>query len=130
MIRRHPSSTRTDTLLPSTPLFRSLCAIAAAVLWWFLVGAKRYSRRGVSSKRIGHLGPGNPDDEREPLAKMRPAIAEAKGPIRRPPYIVQGRGPLYRVPWLLFPADAHPRPPGVLPPPRQAAPFPAPSPPP
>src|SRR3546814_14164654 len=78
-------------VLPLLPLrfwqLAGLCAIAAAVLWWFLVGAKRYSRRGFSSKRIGDLGPGNPDDEREPLAKMRAAIAEAKGTIRRSPGI-------------------------------------------
>src|SRR3546814_5920386 len=50
-------------VLPLLPLrfwqLAGLCAIAAAVLWWFLVGAKRYSRRGFSSKRIGDLGPGN-----------------------------------------------------------------------
>src|SRR3546814_1145097 len=112
MIRRPPRSTRTDTRVPYTTVFRAgvskpglrralavvvaivllllllwiaigvlpllplrfwqlagLCAIAAAVLWWFLVGAKRYSRRGLSSKRIGDLGPGNPDAEREPRSE-------------------------------------------------------------
>src|SRR3546814_14360824 len=82
-------------VLPLLPLrfwqLAGLCAIAAAVLWWFLVGAKRYSRRGFSSKRIGDLGPGNPDDEREPLAQMRAALAEAKGPVRSTPCIHIGR---------------------------------------
>ncbi|MCD9029082.1 type VI secretion system protein [Luteimonas sp. BDR2-5] len=97
-------------LLPLVPgrfwQLAGLCLIGFAVLWWFLVGAKRYSRRGFSNKRIGDLGPGNPDDEREPLARMRAAIAEAKGTIRRSPDIDKGRDPLYRVPWLLFLGDA------------------------
>ena len=83
-----------------------LCLVALAVLWWFAVGARRYSRRGFSKHRISDLGPGNPDDEREPLAKMRAAIAEAKGTILRSPDIEKGRDPLYRVPWLLFVGDA------------------------
>src|SRR3546814_1007939 len=118
-------------VLPLLPLrfwqLAGLCAIAAAVLWWFLVGAKRYSRRGFSSKRIGDLGPGNPDDEREPLAKMRAAIAEAKGTIRRSPDIDKGRDPLYRVPWLLFLGDADAGVPGVLSAAGKVSPFPAPS---
>src|SRR3546814_9530348 len=67
-----------------------LCAIAAAVLWWFLVGTKRYSRRGLSSKRIGDLGPGNQDDEREPLATMHSALRKSKGTIRRSPATTKG----------------------------------------
>src|SRR3546814_20012410 len=34
MIRRHPSSTRTDTLFPYTTLFRSLvCLVVALTIW-------------------------------------------------------------------------------------------------
>lgn len=103
-----------------------LCAIALAVLWWFLVGARRYSRRGFSSKRIGDLGPGNPEDERAPLARMRAAIAEAKGTIQRSPDIDKGRDPLYRVPWLLFLGDADADVAGVLAAASQVSPFPPP----
>lgn len=103
-----------------------LCLIGFGVLWWFLVGAKRYSRRGFSSKRIGDLGPGNPEDEREPLAKMRAAIAEAKGTILRSPDIDRGRDPLYRVPWMLFVGDGDAGVSGVLAAASKVSPFPPP----
>lgn len=103
-----------------------LCLVALAVLWWFAVGARRYSRRGFSRQRIGDLGPGNPDDEREPLAKMRAAITEAKGTIQRSPDIDKGREPLYRVPWLLFIGDGDAGVAGVLAAAGKVSPFPPP----
>lgn len=104
-----------------------LCLVAFGVLWWFMVGAKRYSRRGFSSKRIGDLGPGNPEDEREPLARMKTAIAEAKGTILRSPDIDRGRDPLYRIPWLMFLGDADADVPGLLAAASTVSPFPPPS---
>lgn len=82
-----------------------LCLTAVAVLWWFTAGAKRYSRAGRTRQRIGDLGPGNAEDEREPLAKMQAAIQEAKRTIQRSPEMAGGRHPLYRVPWMLFLGD-------------------------
>lgn len=104
-----------------------LCLIGFGVLWWFLVGAGRYSRRGFSSRRIGDLGPGNPDDEREPLARMKASIAEAKGTIQRSPDIDRGRDPLYRIPWLLFVGDAQADVEGVLAAASKVSPFPPPA---
>jgi hypothetical protein len=91
-----------------------LCAVAAVVLWWFAYGAKRYSRSGFSRKRIGDLGPGNPEDEREPLARMAQALAEARSTILRSPEIEKGRNPIYRVPWMLFIGDEAANVPGLL----------------
>ena len=82
-----------------------LCLIVFGVIWWFTAGARRYSRQGFSKKRIGDLGPGNPDDEREPLARMTQAMTEAKSTILRSPEIEKGRDPVYRVPWMLFLGD-------------------------
>lgn len=104
-----------------------LCLIGLGVLWWFLVGAKRYSRRGFSNKRMGDLGPGNPDDERAPLAKMKAAITEAKGTIQRSPDIDRGRDPLYRIPWMLFLGDADAGVAEVLAAASKVSPFPPPS---
>ena len=83
----------------------ALCLAGLAILWWFTAGSRRYSRAGRSRQRIGDLGPGNPEDEREPLAKMQAAIQEAKRTIARSPEI-GGRNSLYRVPWMLFLGDA------------------------
>ncbi|HEX7815852.1 type VI secretion system protein [Dyella sp.] len=104
-----------------------LCLAALAVLWWFTRGARSYSRAGRAMKRIGDLGPGNPDDEREPLARMSAAIQEAKRAIQRSPEMAGGRNPLYRVPWLLFLGDndAHVR--SLLQAASAVSPFPAPA---
>ncbi len=104
-----------------------LCLLAFGVLWWFLVGARRYSRRGFSNKRIGDLGPGNPEDEKEPLERMRAAIAEAKGTIQRSPDIAGGRHPLYRVPWMMFVGDDAADVSGVLNAASRVSPFPPPA---
>src|SRR3546814_15162531 len=65
-------------VLPLLPLrfwqLAGLCAIAAAALWWFLVGAKRYSRLGFSRKRICYLDPGLPAHHPQPCAHIRPAL--------------------------------------------------------
>ena len=118
-------------LLPLVPVrfwqLAALCLAAFGVLWWFLVGARRYSRRGFSRKRIGDLGPGNPEDEREPLARMQAAIAEAKRTIARSPEMGRGRDPLYRVPWVLFVGDRDANVPGLLQAAGKASPFPAPA---
>lgn len=104
-----------------------LCMVALAVLWWFARGARRYSRAGRARQRIGDLGPGNPDDEREPLAKMSAAIQGAKQAIRHSPEMAGGRNSLYRVPWMLFLGDADAGVHGLLQAASAVSPFPAPS---
>ena len=97
-------------ILPQLPMrfwqVLGLCVVVAVVLWWFMAGQRKASLKGRTRKRMGDLGPGNADDEREPVAKMAAAIAEAKRTIARAPEIAQGRTPLYRIPWLLFVGDA------------------------
>lgn len=84
----------------------ALCIAGLAILWWFTAGSRRYAQAGRSRKRIGDLGPGNPEDEREPLQRMQRAIREAKHAIARSPEMGGGRNSLYRVPWLLMLGDA------------------------
>ena len=96
-------------LLPLVPMrfwqVLALCLVALVVLWWFMAGQRKASLKGRTRKRIGDLGPGNAEDEREPLQKMGAAIAEAKRTIARSPEMDKGRNPLYRIPWLLFVGD-------------------------
>ncbi|MFC5742992.1 type VI secretion protein IcmF/TssM N-terminal domain-containing protein [Dyella tabacisoli] len=119
------------SLVPAIPprfwQLLGLSLAAMAVLWWFTAGAKRYSRAGRTRQRIGDLGPGNPDDEREPLAKMQAAIQEAKRTIQRSPEMAGGRQPLYRVPWMLFLGDTEANVHGLLRAASAVSPFPAPS---
>ncbi|MEO8777043.1 MAG: type VI secretion system protein [Rhodanobacter sp.] len=103
-----------------------LCLATLAVLWWFTAGARRYSRAGRARQRIGDLGPGNAEDEREPLARMGAAIQEAKRTIQRSPDMAGGRQPLYRVPWMLFLGDVDASVNGVLQAAISVSPFPAP----
>lgn len=103
-----------------------ICAFAFALLWWFLAGSQRFSRRGLSRRRLGDLGPGNPEDEREPLARMQQAIAQAKQTIARSPEIEHGRASLYRIPWLLFVGDEAADVPGLLHAANAESPFPPP----
>lgn len=103
-----------------------LCVVALAVLWWFIAGQRRFTLQGRTRKRIGDLGPGNPDDEREPLARMAQAIAEAKRTIVRSPEMEKGRDPLYRVPWMLFLGDADAGVDGLLRAGAEVSPFPPP----
>src|SRR3546814_13595083 len=44
MIRRPPSSTRTDTLFPYTTLFRSAVAIALLITWLLMIGTTESAR--------------------------------------------------------------------------------------
>jgi hypothetical protein len=104
-----------------------LCLVALALLWWFTAGQRRFSLQGRTRKRMGDLGPGNPDDEREPLARMAQAIAEAKRTITRSPQVEQGRDPLYRVPWMLFLGDGAADVDGLLRAASDVSPFPAPA---
>ena len=104
-----------------------LCLAALAVLWWFTRGARTYSRAGRARQRIGDLGPGNPDDEREPLAKMSAAIQEAKRTIQRSPEMTGGRNSLYRIPWMLFLGDAEANVHGLLSAASTVSPFPIPT---
>ena len=83
----------------------AICLVALVVLWWFVSGQRKASLKGRTRKRMGDLGPGNADDEREPLSRMSNAIAEAKRTIARSPDIDKGRAPLYRIPWVLFIGD-------------------------
>jgi type VI secretion system protein ImpL len=104
-----------------------LCAVALAVLWWFISGQRRFTLQGRTRTRIGDLGPGNTDDEREPLARMAQAIAEAKRTIVRSPQMEKGRDPLYRVPWMLLLGDADADVDGLLRAGAEVSPFPPPS---
>ncbi|WP_341920199.1 type VI secretion system protein [Hydrocarboniphaga effusa] len=119
------------TLIPLLPArfwqLVGLCLVALGVLWWFTLGAKRFSRAGLSKKRIGDLGPGNPDDEREPLARMSQAINEARNTILRSPQIESGKDPIYRVPWLLFVGDSASDVAGLLKAANTVSPFPPPT---
>jgi len=96
-------------LIPLVPMrfwqVLAICLVALVVLWWFTAGQRKASLKGRTRKRMGDLGPGNADDEREPLARMSAAIAEAKRTIARSPDIDKGRAPLYRIPWMLFVGD-------------------------
>ena len=82
-----------------------ICVVAMVVLWWFATGQRKASLKGRTRKRMGDLGPGNAEDEREPLQKMAAAIDEAKRTISRSPDIDKGRAPLYRIPWVMFIGD-------------------------
>lgn len=106
----------------------ALCLVAFAVLWWFAAGAKRFSRRGFARKRIGDLGPGNPEDEKVALERMRTAIAQARQAIQRSPEIGKGRDPLYRIPWMLFVGDEDAEVGGLLHAANRVSPFPPPDP--
>src|SRR3546814_20241680 len=61
MIRRPPRSTRTDTLFPYTPLFRSLLAggataiggASAALALWSLIGDKRVDQARFTLTLVG-----------------------------------------------------------------------------
>ena len=104
-----------------------ICLVALAVIWWFTHGAKRFSLAGRSKKRIGDLGPGNPEDEREPLERMAAALNEARNTILRSPQIDRGKDPIYRVPWLLFVGDAAADVGGLLQAANAVSPFPPPT---
>ncbi|TKD29908.1 type VI secretion protein IcmF/TssM N-terminal domain-containing protein [Azotobacter chroococcum] len=82
-----------------------LALLLLGVLWWFLRGSKRLSRRGLARKRLGDLGPGNPEDEAPALAGMQRALQQTRQNIARSPEMASGRDPLYRIPWLLFIGD-------------------------
>lgn len=102
-----------------------LCVVAAVVLWWFMAGQRKASLKGRTRKRIGDLGPGNAEDEREAVARMTAAITEAKRTIARAPEIAQGRTPLYRIPWVLFVGDEVAGVDGLLRAGSEVSPFPA-----
>ncbi len=104
----------------------ALCLIALAVLWWFATGAKRFSRQGFARKRMGDLGPGNQEGEKEALERMRAGISQARQAIQRSPEIGKGRDPLYRIPWMLFVGDADADVGGLLNAANRVSPFPAP----
>jgi len=116
-------------LIPLVPMrfwqVLALCLVALVVLWWFMAGQRKASLKGRTRKRIGDLGPGNAEDEREPLQKMGAAIAEAKRTIARSPEMDKGRNPLYRIPWLLFIGDADAGVDGLLRAGSEVSPFPA-----
>lgn len=117
-------------ILPQLPMrfwqVLGLCVVVAVVLWWFMAGQRKASLKGRTRKRIGDLGPGNAEEEREPVAKMTAAIDEAKRTIARAPEIAQGRTPLYRIPWVLFIGDATADVAGLLRAGSEVSPFPAP----
>ena len=81
-------------ILPQLPMrfwqVLGLCVVALVVLWWFTAGQRKASLKGRTRKRIGDLGPGNADDEREPVRRMAEAIGAAKRTIARSPDIDKG----------------------------------------
>ncbi|MDR0779762.1 MAG: hypothetical protein LBF16_03580, partial [Pseudomonadales bacterium] len=103
-----------------------LCLLALVVLWWFASGARRFSHQGFARKRLGDLGPGDPAEEQDALARMRVGITQAKQAIQRSPSIEKGRDPLYRIPWLLFLGDREANVAGTLREANKISPFPAP----
>ena len=117
-------------ILPQLPMrfwqVLGLCLVALGVLWWFTAGQRKATLKGRTRKRIGDLGPGNPEDETQPLARMKQAIEEAKRTIARSPDIAKGRDPLYRVPWVLFVGDAASGVDGLLRAAAEVSPFPRP----
>lgn len=117
-------------LLPQVPArfwqLLVLSLVALTVIWWFAAGQKQMALKGRTKKRIGDLGPGNADDEREPLQRMGAAIDEAKRTIARSPDIDKGRDPLYRIPWILVVGDDAANVDGVLRGAADVSPFPAP----
>ncbi|MDB5968200.1 MAG: hypothetical protein JWQ90_650 [Hydrocarboniphaga sp.] len=119
------------TVLPLLPArfwqLLGICLVALGVIWWFTLGAKRYSLAGRSKKRIGDLGPGNPEDEREPLERMAQALNEARNTILRSPQIDRGKDPIYRVPWLMFVGDGVADAGGLLQAANAVSPFPPPT---
>jgi len=96
-------------ILPQVPMrfwqVLGICVMAGVVLWWFATGRRKASLKGRTRKRMGDLGPGNAEDEKEPPQKMTAAIEEAKRTIARSPAIAKGRTPLYRIPWVMFIGD-------------------------
>ena len=116
-------------LIPLVPMrfwqVLAICLVALVVLWWFMAGQRKASLKGRTRKRIGDLGPGNAEDEREPLSRMSNAIAEAKRTIARAPEMDKGRNPLYRIPWVMFVGDAAADVVGLLRAGSEVSPFPA-----
>lgn len=116
-------------ILPQLPMrfwqVLGLCVVVLVVLWWFMAGQRKASLKGRTRKRIGDLGPGNSEDEREPVARMTAAIDEAKRTIARAPEMAQGRTPLYRIPWLMFIGDGQASVDGLLRAGSEVSPFPA-----
>ncbi|RMX04240.1 hypothetical protein D8I35_15735 [Corticibacter populi] len=105
----------------------ALCTIALGVLWWFLVGARRLSRRGLARKHAGDLAPGDVAQETATLEAMRASVRQARQTILRSPEIGKGREPLYRIPWLLFVGDAAAEVHGLLQTASASSPFPGPA---
>src|SRR3546814_8216962 len=70
MIRRPPRSTRTDTLFPSTTLFRSSALALAALAPGFAPEAVAQSRSGITINNdvLNSLGPGPAAAPAAPLA--------------------------------------------------------------
>ena len=83
----------------------AISVLLVAVVWWFTRGAKRFEQRGLHRKHLGDLGPGNPEDEVDPVRAMQQTIKEAASTVSRSPQIEGGKNPLYRVPWFLAIGD-------------------------
>src|SRR3546814_19887559 len=58
MVRRPPSSTLTDTLVPYTTLFRSMCSVAGGAHWGggLFISARDHARVGLLMQRRGQWG--------------------------------------------------------------------------
>ncbi|WP_449433501.1 type VI secretion protein IcmF/TssM N-terminal domain-containing protein [Pseudomonas putida] len=104
----------------------AFCLSALAVLWWFLRGARRFSQHGRARRQLGDLGPGNPDEECQPLQRMQLELAHARHMIARSPDMARGRNPLYRTPWFLFIGDQQSQVAALLASASKVSPFPSP----
>src|SRR3546814_8500632 len=58
MVRRPPSSTLTDTLVPYTTLFRSMCSVSGGAHWGggLFISARDHARVGLLMQRRGQWG--------------------------------------------------------------------------
>jgi len=96
-------------LLAAPPFWQLLFGgiAAVALMWWFLLGAGRRSRRRALQRQISTLRHGHSDSALAALSTMRRGIADAAQVLLRPSAgLPPGRAQLYRVPWMLFVGDA------------------------
>jgi type VI secretion system protein ImpL len=105
----------------------AISVLLVAIVWWFTRGAKRFEQRGLNRKHLGDLGPGNPEDEADPVRMMQQTIKEATSFVSRSPELEGGRNPLYRVPWFLVLGDDDSGKLGLLQAASRTSPFPPPN---
>jgi type VI secretion system protein ImpL len=84
----------------------ALCLFAFALLWWFVLGARRRARRRQLRRRIAALRRAPTTLDTAPTALLQ-SIAQAREALQPArPARAAVDAPLYRVPWFLFLGDA------------------------